>query len=506
MDHQGQRRWVTRSAGREARPSSVDLHWRDPLRTDRERTRQSSSSANGVPLPEFLAAPLDFVAVRRELELDRLDAAIKAVAAGGRREMVFVGGSAGAGKSTLVAEAAQRADGAGMTVLGGRCDGPPQLPYQPFREAINHYVAHAEQELLSSHVSTHGAALARLVPRLLRRRSNFDGQRERNADTDGHRLHRATTDLFRGATEKRPVLLVLEDFEVADASSVHLLGHLVNQSNEQSLLIIVTYRPEELNSSHPFGGALADWRGRDGASSIRLRGLDDLGVLALLEATAGHEFGDDLVGFAHDLSRDTRGNPLFVWQALRHLSECGVLGGENAARWHVNREKAHLVLLESLRQVIGARVSRLGAAFTSILSVAAVIGRRVDVECLRQVAGLDRSDLHSFLDRADDAGHLDGDGQRYRFSHAAIRQTLYDDLTPIRRRRLHLRVAETFEARSDDHSGERDFAIAHHRLSALPLGDLQRLGTSLRRANKTALCQLAPADAEQYLSHARDLL
>ena len=125
---------------------------------------------------------------------------------------------------------------------------------------------------------------------------------------------------------------------------------------------------------------------------IDLSGLDDSGVISLMEAAAGHSLDDTAVGLAHLLYRETDGNPFFVTEVLRHLSETGAIHQDPAGHWTAQEDIDEMSLPDSVREVIGARVVRLGKEAERVLSLASVIGRDFDLELLTRVTKVSEDD------------------------------------------------------------------------------------------------------------------
>src|SRR5438552_5550207 len=166
------------------------------------------------------------------------------------------------------------------------------------------------------------------------------------------------------------------------------------------VLVLATYRDSELSRSHPLLETLAALRRLHGVSRIQLAGLDDTGVMTLMEATAGHSLGDAAVGLAHALYRETDGNPFFVSEVLIHLAETGAISQDADGRWIAATTLEETVLPDSVREVVGARVGRLGPDAERVLSMAAVIGRDFDLDVLARATKTSEDDLLDVLDAA----------------------------------------------------------------------------------------------------------
>src|SRR5947209_5922912 len=203
-----------------------------------------------LPLPAALApAPGAFV-VGRQVEAERLDAAFKRATVEARQAVVMAG-EAGAGKTTLVAAAARAAHEAGARVLYGRCDEALGVAYQPFAQALGHYVATAPEAELAAHVAAWGGEAARLVPELTRRLPAATPPAPTDADADRWRLFEAAADLIARAGTAAPVVVVLDDLHWAAAPTLLLLRHLLADTRPGAVLVLATYRDSDVGPDHP---------------------------------------------------------------------------------------------------------------------------------------------------------------------------------------------------------------------------------------------------------------
>ena len=198
-----------------------------------------------------------------------------------------------------------------------------------------------------------------------------------DSDTERFLLFGAVVGLLTMVSEIRPLVLVLDDLQWADKGSLLLLRHLASCDTPLRLLVLCTYRDSELPNAHALVETLAALRRQGGVSRIDLVGLDDTGVMELMEAAAGHALDDSGVGLAHAIYRETDGNPFFVSEVLRNLVETGAIRQNTEGRWVPEATLDVTALPDSVREVIGARVLRLGKDAGRILSVAAVIGPRL---------------------------------------------------------------------------------------------------------------------------------
>jgi class 3 adenylate cyclase len=461
-----------------------------------------------VPLPGRLSVAPAVGVVGREAEIESMSDAFKRVASGEGREVLLISGEAGLGKTTLVAETARTVFDGGACVLFGHCEEDLATPYQLFAEALGHYITHAHEDLLIAHVAAHGSELARLVPALASRIRDLPPTKATDADTERYLLFAAVLALLDAASARQPVVVVLDDLQWADKASLQLLRHLTASEHTMRVLVLGTYRDSELSRSHPLLETLAALRRQHGVGRVELAGLDDTVVMALMEATAGRSLDNAAVGLAHALYRETDGNPFFVNEVLIHLAETGAISQANSGRWGTVESIQDLALPDSVREVIGARVGRLGQDAERVLSVAAVIGRDFDLEVLARATNTSQDDLLDILEAAAAVALVreptDASG-RYSFAHALIQHTLYEDLGPNRRARAHRQVGEALEAICGDRPGSRVGELARHWFRATQPVELGKAIGYSRQAGDAALAALAPGDALRYYAQALDL-
>ncbi|HEV2374704.1 MAG TPA: AAA family ATPase, partial [Streptosporangiaceae bacterium] len=358
------------------------------------------------------------VLVGREEQRAVLDAALDQ-ARTGRPATVLVGGEAGVGKSRLVSEFAAAARQAGARVLTGGCLdlGTDGLPFAPFaamlRELVHDLGADGVAALLPGHATRE---FARLLPEFGAVHAESDPAMARA------RLFEQMLTLLERLAEAGSVVLVIEDAHWADHSTRDLTAFLIgSQQVLDGVLIVVSYRSDELHRTHPLRPLLA--------------GLDRLGWVERIEVPRlGRLHADELIAritgkepepwLADEVYRRAEGNPLFVEELLC----CG--GGLTDE------------LPESLRDLLLVAVRRLPEETQELLAAASAGGQRSGDALLAAVTGLDDHGLARGLRPAVAANVLLADEGGYTFRHALIREALYDDLLPGERTRLHTRFAE----------------------------------------------------------------
>jgi len=305
-----------------------------------------------------------------------------------------------------------------------------------------------------------------------------------------------------------PVVLVLDDLHWADKPTVLLLRHLVATLDRAEVLVVGTYRDSDLTAVHPLTEGLAALRRESHVERIAVGGLDDNGVVALLEGLAGHEMGDDGIELAHAVRRETGGNPFFTAEVLRHLVDTDAIRQEDG-RWVGAVDLSQIGLPESVREVVGQRVRGLGDDVQQVLMLASVMGRDFDLGLLARVAELDEGAVLDALEAAASAAvvaEVDGRSERFTFTHALFQHTLYEELSASRRARTHRRVGELLEADCGDDPGDRIGELAHHWIAATTPAEAGKAAGYARRAGDRALGALAPDEAIRWFRQAAELL
>ena len=303
-------------------------------------------------------------------------------------------------------------------------------------------------------------------------------------------------------------MLILDDLHWADGPTLSLLRHVVTAGASMPVLVVGTYRDSDLSREHPLASLLADLHREQGVERLKLTGLEADDLLALMESAAGHEMDEDGRALAQAITRETAGNPFFAGELLRHLTESGAIVQQDGGRWRLVGDVSELGLPQSVREVIGRRVERLGSDARMALSAAAVIGRDFDLDLLLAVLELGEARLLDLLEEAVTASLLQENRDRagrFTFTHALVEHTLYEDLGATRRARLHKRVAETLEEQCGDEPGERLGELAAHWAAAVVSSDTAKAMHYARRAAERALEQLAPDDAAHWYRQALEL-
>jgi hypothetical protein len=346
-----------------------------------------------------------------------------------------------------------------------------------------------------------------LLPQLASRLGGLPPARSSDPETSRSLLFASVAQLIVEVTKARPVLLVIDDLQWADRASLELLGHLAGSAEAQRVLVLATFREADIISGHPVSELIASLHRTGNQRRIRLKGLGDEEIVSLMRARAGHELDENGMNLAVALREETDGNPFFIVEILRHLSETGSIYRDQQGRWRASGDLSQVGLPQSVHEVVGSRASRLGPACERLLELAAVVGRQFQVDLLAAAAELDVDTVLDLIERAcaaDLIGEVPDSVGLFRFRHALIQHSLYDFLTATRRARLHQRVGEALE--SFPGGAARLAELSRHWMLASRPTQLDKALLYAQQAGDAALLALAPTEARRFFSHALELL
>ncbi len=438
--------------------------------------------------------PLDRLAggifVGREAELEQVREATDA-ALGGSGGLLLLVGEPGIGKTRTAEELATYARVSGARVYWGRCREDEGAPaYWPWVQAIREYVRDADPVAMAWQMGAGAPEIARLVPEVAER-LQVEPADSPESEEARFRLFDALSSFLVAVGRDRPMVLVLDDLHWADEPSLLLLKYVASEAPSSGLLIVGTYRDVELGRHHPLARVL----GELGGTRVALHGLSEEAIERYIEMTAGVKPPSGLAEAVHS---QTDGNPFFVGEVVRLLASEDRLG-EGASSWKGQ-------IPQGVREVIGRRLDRLSARANEGLRVAAAVGREFEADLLIRVAEMSMDELLGGAHEAI-AERLVSDlgGGRFSFSHALVRDTLYEELSPAQRAALHERIALALEELHADEPA-RLGELAHHFLAAASRGGAAKAISYAERAGELAMEQLAYEEAAELYERALEVL
>lgn len=399
-------------------------------------------------------------------------------------EIVLVEGAPGTGKSTLTQHFAKAAVQDGAVCLIGRSDEALDDPFHEIIEMLQHAVADAPLSLLADHVVRNGSLLTRLLPSL-GDRVPAASLTDQDPAPDQRRLFDAVADFIRSMAREQQVVLILEDIHWASSSSLDLFRFLLRDAVLGSVLLIATYRGEELeegSASARFVSMISD---EPHASLASLSAFDVAAVTTLCRDVVDVD-DDVLTELALALHRDTGGNPLFCAEMLRSLRSDRRLNTLAASEVH-----SVLDVPRSIQDVALRRVQRLGTDVVAVLTDAAVLGETFEFRALRLLAETSPLKALDTAERVELISADDAAGERYTFGHALVQRALYDSMSTASRVDRHRAAADALTKASKGVRTSNASEILRH---------LQNAGVLAEQAEVVEAAQLAAEAAEGKLA------
>ncbi len=429
-------------------------------------------------------------------------------ATSGRCDVTCVTGEPGIGKTHLLKEMAARTAQSGAVVLwGGASAAEGMPPYLPFLEALGGYIQVTAPDRLRDQVGAAASILVTILPELAVRLGEFPDEYPLPAEQARLRLFEAVGGFLTAIAASAPggLVLVLDDLQLTDATSLDLLCHVARRRPFARVLILGAYREGEVGQNPALEQALAELN--------RLRVLTTLTLTPLRTEEIAILAADYLGGpiapiVGQILHTHSEGNPFFAEELLRGWLETGALA------WRSDNPQAYPgwtlatplenALPPSIVGAIRQRLARLAPAVVDHLRVAAIFGRTFTTALLAAVEGREAEEVEEDLLAAERAHLIRGDrAGTFTFGHDKIRECLYAEVSSTRRRRLHGQIGLALEGRSTQESTQRLAEMAFHFARS---DDRARGVDYSRRAAEQALRACAPREAIAHCQAAMDLL
>jgi len=431
------------------------------------RTAGSASRA-------IMEEPLRTRVVGRERELAALRSCFERATAG-QRQAVFVTGEAGIGKTTLVDEfQRQTATGTRIRIARGQCvEGfGGKEDYYPVLEALGNLCRGPEGDSVIRILAAHAPSWLVQFPALANREQRQILEREMVGVTK-QRMLREISDALEAITAEQPLILILEDLNWMDLSTLDLISALARGRSAAKLMVIGTYRPGDVAvSEQPLHTVKQSLLVHRLCHELALEPLREIEIAAYLAAQSPD--GSVPNGLATLLYRRSEGNPLFMVAALEHMSQRGYVSQEDGTwKLHVAIEAIDLEVPESLRQMIELQIERLSEEEHQALEAATVTGVFFSAAVSASAANMDSLSFENlceglarrhYIVRSAGAKELPDAtlSQRYEFVHGLYREVLYRRQSPVRRAKLHFKIGERLEALYSQQLREVAPALAHH--------------------------------------------
>ena len=425
----------------------------------------------------------------------------------GEGGVAFLYGEAGIGKTRLARELGAYARLRGMQVLSGRCpalfrmDGVP--PYVLWKEVIKDYLEGCAPQQLYRVIGFYPSEVSELVPELKQKLGAIPQSLPISPEHGRDRLFEAVSQFVINISKEAPLLVVLDDLQWTDQSSLLLLHYLARGVYREPLLLLGAYRDTDIDERHPLSPVLTELNRERLLQSVPLKRLsfDDVSevIKRLLEQ-------DDVPrSFCELVYEKTMGNPFFVEEVIKSLKEEGIILREED-KWEI-KEVSRIEFPKTVKSVIKARIARLDDACQNLLTMASFVGNDFTFEALCGVTGIEENKLLELMEKILKTGLVKERVIRgedvYSFVDIIVRDVVHEEVSHLRHKRLHGVVGSALEKvynkKIDEHLGE----LALHFLEG---GDKEKALDYFLKATDKAQKVYAHNEAFSYLQHALELL
>jgi DNA-binding CsgD family transcriptional regulator len=303
-------------------------------------------------------------------------------------------------------------------------------------------------------------------------------------------MYDSVTRFLLALAEHQPLVILLDNLQLADRSSLGLLGYFCQHLAGRRLLVVVAYRDSEFERYKQLRPTLSTLSRTNGFTKLAMRGLSRPEVAELLRRFLGTSPPNTVL---ETVFNQSGGNPLFV-------SEVGSMLARTAPDRSLSDRGHHFAVPESLREVIATRLYELPEETRRMLRVASIVGREFDLPCLADLAEAGRCDVAQALQAAEDAGVIESTGpDRFQFHHVLFREVLYAEHNTVSRVLLHRRAGEHLEQRYRDRLQSHLTQLAYHFFEAAQTGREDKAIHFCRHAAKSAMARRAYTEATALL-------
>jgi predicted ATPase len=425
----------------------------------------------------------------------------------GEGGLVFLYGEAGIGKTRLARELGAYARLRGMQVLYGRCpalfrmDGVP--PYVLWNEVIRDYLQVCTPGQLYKVIGYYPGEVCKLVPEVRQKLGAIPQSLPINPEHERDRLFEAVSQFITNISREAPLLIVLDDLQWTDQSSLLLLHYLTRGIQRESLLLLGDYRDTDVDERHPLSPVLTELNRERLSQSVQLKRMSSDETSEMIKQILEQE--DVPIEFCKLVYEKTRGNPFFVEEVIKSLKEEEAIYREQN-KWKI-MEISRIEFPKTVKNVIKARISRLDDECQNVLTTASFVGNDFTFEALSGATGVEEDKLLELLEKILKTGLVKeklirGEGV-FSFADVIVRDVVHEEVSLLRHKKLHNTVGcaleKVYAKNPDEHLGE----LAYHFLEG---GDKEKALNYFLKAGERAAKIYANGEAVSYLQSALGLL
>jgi tetratricopeptide (TPR) repeat protein/tRNA A-37 threonylcarbamoyl transferase component Bud32 len=420
---------------------------------------------------------------------------------------VFLYGEAGIGKTRLTRELGAYARLRGMHVLYGRCpalfrmDGVP--PYVLWSEVVKDYLQSSSPEQLYRVIGFYPGELSKLVPEIRQKLGAVPESLPISPEHGRDRLFEAVSQFVTNISKEAPLLVILDDLQWTDQTSLLLLHYLARGVYRESLLLLGAYRDTDIDEKHPLSPVLTELNRERLLQSAQLKRMSFDDTLEMIKRIL--EQDDVPKEFCEVVYEKMRGNPFFTEEVIKSLKEEEIIYREDN-KWKI-KDVSKIEFPKTVKGVIKARVSRLDDECQNVLTMASFIGNDFSFDALCEVTGIEENKLLEIVERMLKTGLVKERVIRgedmYCFTDVIVRDVVHEEVSHLRHKRLHSKVGSALEKvyakKIDEHLGE----LAYHFLEG---GDKDKALDYFLKAGEKAAKIYANSEAISYFQSAFSLL
>jgi len=444
--------------------------------------------------------------IDRVEEMNRLREAVDR-AVQGEGGLLFLRGEAGIGKTRLTRELGAYARLRGMNVLYGRCPALLTMtgipPYILWSEVIRDYLQGSTAEQLYRVIGFYPGEVLKLVPDLRQRLGAVPQSIQIDPEHERDRLFEAVSQFITNVSKEAPLLVVLDDLQWTDQSSLLLTHYLARGVSREPLLLLGAYRDSEVDEKHPLSPVLTELNRERLLQAVPLKRMSLNDVTEMIKQIL--EQDDVPKEFCQLVHQKTGGNPFFVEEVIKSLMEQELILREGN-RWKI-KEVSGIEFPETVKGVVKARIGRLDDECRNLLTTASFVGYDFGLEALRGVTGFEENKLVDLLEKMIRAGQIKARVVRGEdacsFTDAIVRDVVHEEVSPLMHRRLHHVVGNALEKVYADKIDEHLAELAYQFLEG---GEKAKALDYFLRAGEKAAKVYAHGEASTYFESALSLL
>jgi len=401
----------------------------------------------------------------------------------GQRQLLLVSGDPGIGKTSYAEAIAEIAEDRGALVIWARCyEEPGAPPYWPWTQALRAYSDAGSLDEISVTMGSSVSDIAAILPEVSVSADSAatppDLASLSKSPSSRFRMFAGVARFLGLAAETVPLVLIIDNLHWADGPSLSLLEFCCQELYRKRLLICATFRESEVSRTSPLYDTLGGLSSLAGTNRIHLGGLPENDIGRLAANLLGRELPSSIL---EPVYRQTDGNPLYARELIKYLIDEIADSASSDISVHVP---------DSIRETIGRRLSRLPQQSNTLLGVASVFGRYFEIAELAQSLEQPLAEIYDALEPAIDARiveRVDGAAERFRFTHALIRETLYEEASALNRLQLHASAGDALLKLHADCPASVLSRIAYHFSESASLGNAEKAAHFGMQAAQSAM-------------------